>query len=218
MLTIFTSQVNLLFIKLLFLSKPDIYELYLYNEQKTNIQKHSYASIPDIQTSKWVKELVDTKEECIVGKCKHSFHRSCAKTWIQEQKKCPFCNVKWNYQMISPKDNNGKKSSRNNNNNNDKNDKKKEEAINFDNYEFQQLLNEVDDVVWKALNKNFSLIGLVLKNVLPKKVRIAIGQTDDACNLLINHMRNVSSDNLKKRSSDGLKLDNNTKKHKKDKD
>ena len=45
---------------------PDIYELYLYNEQKTNIQKHSYASIPDIQTSKWVKELVDTKDECIV--------------------------------------------------------------------------------------------------------------------------------------------------------
>ena len=35
-------------------------------------------------------------------------------------------------------------------------------TINFDNYEFQQLLNEVDDVVWKALNKNFSLIGLVL--------------------------------------------------------
>ena len=36
---------------------PDIYELYIYNEQKTNIQKHSYASIPDIKTSKWLKEL-----------------------------------------------------------------------------------------------------------------------------------------------------------------
>ena len=35
--------------------KPDVYELYLYNEQKTNIQKHSYAYIPDIQTSKCVK-------------------------------------------------------------------------------------------------------------------------------------------------------------------
>tara|TARA_B100000902_G_C27289299_1_gene906251 strand:+ start:1258 stop:2211 length:954 start_codon:yes stop_codon:yes gene_type:complete len=50
---------------------PDIYELYIYNEQKTNIEKHSYASIPDIQTSKWVKELLDTKDECIV-ECKYN--------------------------------------------------------------------------------------------------------------------------------------------------
>ena len=49
--------------------KPDVYELYLYNEQKTNIQKHSYASIPDIQTSKWVKELTNLKSEAIV-ECK----------------------------------------------------------------------------------------------------------------------------------------------------
>ena len=49
--------------------KPDIYELYLYNEQKTNIQKHSYASIPDIQTSRWIKELTDTNQEAIV-ECK----------------------------------------------------------------------------------------------------------------------------------------------------
>ena len=51
---------------------PDIYELYLYNEQKTNIEKHSYASIPNIETSRWVKELVDTKTEAIV-EC--SFHK-----------------------------------------------------------------------------------------------------------------------------------------------
>ena len=57
---------------------PDVYELYLYNEQKTNIQKHSYASIPDIQTSKWVKHLVDTKEECIV-ECKYN---SLFKKWV----------------------------------------------------------------------------------------------------------------------------------------
>ena len=50
---------------------PDIYELYIYNEQKTNIEKHSYASIPDIQTSQWVKELTDTKSECIV-ECKYN--------------------------------------------------------------------------------------------------------------------------------------------------
>ena len=49
--------------------KPDVYELYLYNEQKTNIQKHSYASIPDIQTSKWVNELCNLKDECMV-ECK----------------------------------------------------------------------------------------------------------------------------------------------------
>tara|TARA_Y100000817_G_scaffold314943_2_gene316258 strand:+ start:2508 stop:3464 length:957 start_codon:yes stop_codon:yes gene_type:complete len=51
--------------------KPDVYELYIQNEQKTNIQKHSYASIPDIQTSKWVKELTDTKDEAIV-ECKYN--------------------------------------------------------------------------------------------------------------------------------------------------
>ena len=49
--------------------KPDVYELYLFNEQKTNIMKHSYASIPDTQTSKWVKELCEKKDECIV-ECK----------------------------------------------------------------------------------------------------------------------------------------------------
>ena len=49
--------------------KADIYELYLYNEQKSNIIKHSYASIPDIKTSQWLKELTETKDECIV-ECK----------------------------------------------------------------------------------------------------------------------------------------------------
>jgi len=51
--------------------KPDVYELYIQNEQKTNIQKHSYASIPDNQTSRWVKELTDTKDESIV-ECKYN--------------------------------------------------------------------------------------------------------------------------------------------------
>ncbi|MBI52126.1 MAG: hypothetical protein CL779_02780 [Chloroflexi bacterium] len=46
--------------------KSDIYELYLYNEQKNNLIKHSYASIPNISTSKWLKDLTDKKEECIV--------------------------------------------------------------------------------------------------------------------------------------------------------
>ena len=50
---------------------PDVYELYLYNEQKTSIQKHSYASIPDIQTSKWVKELLDKEGDSIVD-CKYN--------------------------------------------------------------------------------------------------------------------------------------------------
>ena len=57
---------------------PDVYELYLYNEQRTSIQKHSYASIPDIQTSKWVKELCDNIDECIVD-CKYN---SLFKKWV----------------------------------------------------------------------------------------------------------------------------------------
>ena len=35
-------------------------------------------SIPDIQTSKWVKHLVDNKEECIV-ECKYN---SLFKKWV----------------------------------------------------------------------------------------------------------------------------------------
>ncbi|MBE17970.1 MAG: hypothetical protein CMH79_04325 [Nitrospinae bacterium] len=58
--------------------KSDIYELYLFNEQKTNIQKHSYASIPNIETSKWVKELINTKDECIV-ECKYN---TLFKKWV----------------------------------------------------------------------------------------------------------------------------------------
>jgi len=57
---------------------PDVYELYLYNEQKTNLEKHSYASIPDIKTSRWIKELTDTKDEVIV-ECK--YHTS-FKKWM----------------------------------------------------------------------------------------------------------------------------------------
>lgn len=49
--------------------KSDIYELYIYNENKTSIIKHSYASIPNIKTSRWLKDLTDTKEECFV-ECK----------------------------------------------------------------------------------------------------------------------------------------------------
>ena len=49
--------------------KPDIYELYLYNEQKTSFQKHSYASISNLETSRWLKQLTDIKEECFI-ECK----------------------------------------------------------------------------------------------------------------------------------------------------
>ena len=52
--------------------KPDIYELYLYNETKSSLIKHSYASIPNIRTSKWLKELTDEKNdvnvECYLNK------------------------------------------------------------------------------------------------------------------------------------------------------
>ncbi len=49
--------------------KSDIYELYLHNEQKNNIIKHSYASIQNIDTSRWLKDLIEKKDECIV-QCK----------------------------------------------------------------------------------------------------------------------------------------------------
>ena len=49
--------------------KPDVYELYLNNENKSSIIKHSYASIPNIKTSLWLKELFDQKEDIIV-ECK----------------------------------------------------------------------------------------------------------------------------------------------------
>jgi len=52
--------------------EPDIYELYLNNETKSSIIKHSYASIPNIKTSKWLKELSDQKKdinvECYLNK------------------------------------------------------------------------------------------------------------------------------------------------------
>ena len=43
--------------------KPDIYELYLNNETRDSLIKHSYASIPNIKTSQWLKELTDKKKE-----------------------------------------------------------------------------------------------------------------------------------------------------------
>lgn len=49
--------------------KSDIYELYIYNENRTSIVKHSYASVPDIKSSRWLKDLTDSKEECFV-ECK----------------------------------------------------------------------------------------------------------------------------------------------------
>ena len=61
---------------------PDVYELYLFNEQKTSIQKHSYASIPDIQTSKWVKELCEINDEAIV-ECKFN---NLFKKWVPMKK------------------------------------------------------------------------------------------------------------------------------------
>ena len=57
---------------------PDIYELYLHNEQRSMLQKHSYARIPDLKTSQWIKKLTDLKEEVNV-ECKYqpSFQKWC---------------------------------------------------------------------------------------------------------------------------------------------
>ena len=52
--------------------KPDIYDLYLNNENKSSIIKHSFASIPNIKTSKWIQELTSKKNdvnvECYLNK------------------------------------------------------------------------------------------------------------------------------------------------------
>ena len=49
--------------------KSDVYELYLNNETKSSIIKHSYASIPNIKTSKWIADLMNKKENVMV-ECK----------------------------------------------------------------------------------------------------------------------------------------------------
>lgn len=51
--------------------KPDIYELYLFNEQRTSIVKHSYASLTSIERSKWLKEYTSNNDDCIV-ECKYN--------------------------------------------------------------------------------------------------------------------------------------------------
>ena len=66
-----SSNKNTVSFRIIKTINPDIYELYIFNEQKTNLEKHSYASIPNIKTSLWLKELTDSKEECIV-ECKYN--------------------------------------------------------------------------------------------------------------------------------------------------
>jgi hypothetical protein len=51
--------------------KADIYELYLYNEQRSCIIKHSYATVTNTEKSQWLKELTDKNDECIV-ECKYN--------------------------------------------------------------------------------------------------------------------------------------------------
>ena len=41
----------------------------LNNETKSSIIKHSYATIPNIKTSKWIAELINEKENVMV-ECK----------------------------------------------------------------------------------------------------------------------------------------------------
>ena len=49
--------------------KSEIYELYLNNEKKDSLIKQGYASIPNTETSQWLKELFDKKNNVIV-ECK----------------------------------------------------------------------------------------------------------------------------------------------------
>ena len=60
------STINFKIVKTI---KPDIYELYLNNETKSSTIKHSYATIPNIKTSKWLKTLFEEKNNIMV-ECK----------------------------------------------------------------------------------------------------------------------------------------------------
>ena len=51
--------------------KADIYELYLYNEQRSSIIKHSYATVTNTEKSQWLKDLTERNDECIV-ECKYN--------------------------------------------------------------------------------------------------------------------------------------------------
>jgi len=73
-----STKKNLITFRIIQTPTPEVYELYLYNEQKTMLQKHSYASIPDIQTSRWVKELTDSEGDSNV-QCSYN---SLFKKWV----------------------------------------------------------------------------------------------------------------------------------------
>ena len=61
---------------------PDIYELYCLNNN--NIQKHSYASVPDINTSDFIKSLFNNKsKDPIYVEC--NYHKA-FKKWIPFKK------------------------------------------------------------------------------------------------------------------------------------
>ena len=48
----------------------DLFGIFEENyEQKSSIIKHSYATVKNIEKSKWLKELTDKNDECIV-ECK----------------------------------------------------------------------------------------------------------------------------------------------------
>ena len=73
--------------------KPDVYELYIHNEQKTSITKHSYASIPNIKTSKWVKELIENKDECYV----ECYYNPIFNKWTPLKESSYACKILSNY-------------------------------------------------------------------------------------------------------------------------
>ena len=50
---------------------PDIYELYAKNSSNS-LEKYSYASVPDIKTSKLLKELLSKNKNILIVECKYN--------------------------------------------------------------------------------------------------------------------------------------------------
>jgi hypothetical protein len=69
-----TVEPNNVIFKILHTNMPDVYNLYIYNEKKTELIKFDYALVPNLKTSKLLNELFkgnkDTLNICM--ECKYS--------------------------------------------------------------------------------------------------------------------------------------------------
>ena len=73
-------QENNFVFKILHTNMPDVYNLYIYNENKTELLKFDYALIPDLKTSKYLNKIFKDKDNIdICVECRYSHH---FKKWV----------------------------------------------------------------------------------------------------------------------------------------